>query len=432
MVLKSWGNFPKVLSKVISIERLSDIGNALKSNDTLIAYGNGRSYGDSALGKAQLDMRGANHFISFDQELGVLKVEAGVLLADILKYFVPRGWFLTISPGTKLITVGGAIASDIHGKNHHHAGCFSESLVSMKVQLADGCQVECSTDNNSDLFNATCGGQGLTGIVLNAELQMKKIQSSQLATTTIKTFGLQETFAAFESRQQASYSVAWIDCMATGNKLGRSLLTTGEFLNDNTFSYKPKKTFSVPFYFPSFVLNKWFVKLFNILYFNKVRKQVTQAISDIDSFFYPLDAISQWNKIYGKKGFVQYQFILPLSSSFEGIKEALELISSSGRGSFLAVLKLYGKENQNYLSFPMEGYSLALDFKLDDSLFDFLNELDEIVVKHKGRVYLAKDARMSAKIFEKGYPKLNKFKQVRNKFDPNKQFSSSQSSRLGL
>ena len=432
MVLKSWGNFPKVLSKVISIERLSDIGNALKSNDTLIAYGNGRSYGDSALGKAQLDMRGANHFISFDQELGVLKVEAGVLLADILKYFVPRGWFLTISPGTKLITVGGAIASDIHGKNHHHAGCFSESLVSMKVQLADGCQVECSTDNNSDLFNATCGGQGLTGIVLNAELQMKKIQSSQLATTTIKTFGLQETFAAFESRQQASYSVAWIDCMATGNKLGRSLLTTGEFLNDNTFSYKPKKTFSVPFYFPSFVLNKWFVKLFNILYFNKVRKQVTHAISDIDSFFYPLDAISQWNKIYGKKGFVQYQFILPLSSSFEGIKEALELISSSGRGSFLAVLKLYGKENQNYLSFPMEGYSLALDFKLDDSLFDFLNELDEIVVKHKGRVYLAKDARMSAKIFEKGYPKLNKFKQVRNKFDPNKQFSSSQSSRLGL
>ena len=432
MVLKSWGNFPKVLSKVISIERLSDIGNALKSNDTLIAYGNGRSYGDSALGKAQLDMRGANHFISFDQELGVLKVEAGVLLADILKYFVPRGWFLTISPGTKLITVGGAIASDIHGKNHHHAGCFSESLVSMKVQLADGRQVECSTDNNSDLFNATCGGQGLTGIVLNAELQMKKIQSSQLATTTIKTFGLQETFAAFESRQQASYSVAWIDCMATGNKLGRSLLTTGEFLNDNTFSYKPKKTFSVPFYFPSFVLNKWFVKLFNILYFNKVRKQVTHAISDIDSFFYPLDAISQWNKIYGKKGFVQYQFILPLSSSFEGIKEALELISSSGRGSFLAVLKLYGKENQNYLSFPMEGYSLALDFKLDDSLFDFLNELDEIVVKHKGRVYLAKDARMSAKIFEKGYPKLNKFKQVRNKFDPNKQFSSSQSSRLGL
>lgn len=432
MSLKSWGNFPKHLSKIVRVSQRDDISSALNQHDSVIAYGNGRSYGDSALADVQLDLRSLSYFKSFDEKTGVLEVEAGVMLADILKSLVPRGWFLLISPGTKLITVGGAIASDIHGKNHHHSGCFSESVIDMDIQLVDGRIVRCSKTKNSHVFKATCGGQGLTGFILSARLQLKKINSSSLATTTYKTFSLRETFDKFDQCQNDTYSVAWIDCMASGDKLGRSLITSGEFLEDNNLDYKPLQRWSVPFYFPAFLLNKWTVKLFNIAYFNKVRKLKTKCSSDLDSFFYPLDSISKWNRIYGKKGFVQYQFILPLADSYDGISEALKLISASGRGSFLAVLKLYGPENENYLSFPMQGYSLALDFKIDKHLFSFLDKLDKIVLKYKGRIYLAKDARMPKAVFQAGYTKLDQFREIRNKLDPKKQLSSKQSSRLDL
>lgn len=361
-----------------------------------------------------------------------MHVQSGVLLSEILEVFVPRGWFLKVVPGTKLITVGGAIASDVHGKNHHIAGCFSESLEMFTLMLPNGKVLNCSKQENMELFHATCGGMGLTGIILEAKISLKKINSKYIHQTTIKTNNLKETFEAFEAYKDEPYSVAWIDCLASGEKLGRCLLMLGDFRDDGKLDYRRKKKLAVPFYFPTFSLNKVSVKLFNCLYYGKVYKKVSNQKVELDSFFFPLDSIGHWNKIYGKGGFTQYQFILPKKNSFEGLKEILKTIAESGKGSFLAVLKLYGKENDNFLSFPLEGYSLTLDFKIELGLFKLLDQLDEIVVKRGGRIYLAKDARVSKEIFEQGYSKIDGFRELRKKYNMKKKFNSFQSLRVEI
>ena len=298
--------------------------------------------------------------------------------------------------------------------------------------LADGEVVTCSKEATPNLFKATCGGQGLTGIILDVKIYLKKINSQYINQTTIKTKNLKETFKAFEEYRDKPYSVAWIDCLAKGDKIGKCLLMVGDFRDDGRLDYKVKKQKSIPFNFPSFVLNNWSVRVFNWLYYRKVKQRISKQIVDIDTFFYPLDAIGHWNHIYGKSGFTQYQFILPKELSYEGLEEILSVISKSEKGSFLAVLKLYGKANDNYLSFPMEGYSLALDFKIEKGLFDLLDKLDEIVVKYKGRIYLAKDVRVSKKTFEKGYPKIEPFRQYRKENKMDGKFQSLQSKRVGI
>jgi len=256
--------------------------------------------------------------------------------------------------------------------------------------------------------------------------------SQYIDQTTIKTKNLKETFDTFEKYKSSEYSVAWIDCLAKGNEIGRSLVMVGEFRNDGKLGYKSKNKITIPFNFPTLSLNKWTVKAFNWLYYGKVKCSLSRQRVGIDSFFYPLDAIGDWNRIYGKKGFTQYQFILPMAASYDGLLEILETISKSGKGSFLAVLKLYGKANNNYLSFPMEGYSLALDFKIEKGLFNLLDELDQIVVKYKGRIYLAKDVRVSKEVFEKGYPDIDKFRELRKTYRMNEKFNSLQSKRVGI
>ena len=432
MSFMSWGMYPKVKNTVFKSDKKKTLRKIINEHDKLIPCGNGRSYGDSALNSNIVDVRSKNYFIDFNEEIGLLHIQAGVLLSEILESFVPRGWFLKVTPGTKFITVGGAIASDIHGKNHHIEGCFSECIKEFKIMLADGEVVTCSKEATPNLFKATCGGQGLTGIILDAKIYLKKINSQYINQTTIKTKNLKETFKAFEEYQDKPYSVAWIDCLAKGNKIGKCLLMVGDFRDDGKLDYKVKKQKSIPFNFPSFALNNWSVRVFNWLYYGKVKKSVSKQIVDIDSFFYPLDAIGHWNRIYGKNGFTQYQFILPKETSYEGLEEILSAISKSGKGSFLAVLKLYGKANDNYLSFPMEGYSLALDFKIEKGLFDLLDKLDEIVVKYKGRIYLAKDVRVSKKTFEKGYPKIESFRQYRKENKMDSKFQSLQSKRVGI
>ena len=432
MSFMSWGMYPKVKNTIFKFDKKKTLRKIINEHDKLIPCGNGRSYGDSALNSNIVDVRSKNYFIDFNEEIGLLHVQAGVLLSEILESFVPRGWFLKVTPGTKFITVGGAIASDIHGKNHHIEGCFSECIKEFKIMLADGEVVTCSKEATPNLFKATCGGQGLTGIILDAKIYLKKINSQYINQTTIKTKNLKETFKAFEEYQDKPYSVAWIDCLAKGNKIGKCLLMVGDFRDDGKLDYKVKKQKSIPFNFPSFALNNWSVRVFNWLYYGKVKKSVSKQIVDIDSFFYPLDAIGHWNRIYGKNGFTQYQFILPKETSYEGLEEILSAISKSGKGSFLAVLKLYGKANDNYLSFPMEGYSLALDFKIEKGLFDLLDKLDEIVVKYKGRIYLAKDVRVSKKTFEKGYPKIESFRQYRKENKMDSKFQSLQSKRVGI
>lgn len=432
MNISGWGNYPKEKCNTLDYDNDLVLETLVNEYDELIPRGNGRSYGDSALSKNIIKIKPHDFFISFDEINGVLHLQAGVVLAEILNSFVPRGWFLKITPGTKLITIGGAIASDVHGKNHHIEGCFSESIVDFRLMLPNGNIVICSKHENSELFKATCGGMGLTGIILDAKIILKKINSKYLNQTTIKTNNLKETFAAFEKYQDQPYSVAWIDCLARKENIGKCLLMVGDFCNDGQLNYKPKSNVAIPFNFPSFALNPLTVKLFNWLYYGKAKKGTSTQKVNIDSFFYPLDAIANWNRIYGKNGFTQYQFILPKENSFIGLDEILNKISTSGKGSFLAVLKLYGKANENYLSFPIEGYSLALDFKIEKGLFELLEELDEIVIKHKGRMYLAKDVRVSKEVFEQGYPQIDKFRELRKQYKMAKKFNSIQSKRVGI
>ncbi len=432
MILHAWGNYPNVDALIYYYRRQTDLSPMLNTRAPFIAFGNGRSYGDSALSGKVLRMTHHNRMLSFDNELGRLICESGLLLSDIIKVFLPRGWFLQVTPGTKLITVGGAIAADIHGKNHHQLGCFSSCVESFKLVLPDDRIVSCSEKENTELFRATCGGMGLTGIIIEATLFLKKVQSSKISQTTIKNADLKQTFEAFEEYKNSPYSVAWIDCLAKGKSIGRSLLMCGEFLTDGNLDYREKKSMNVPRFFPAFLLNALTVKLFNFIYYNKVVNRITTKVVSVDNFFYPLDAIKNWNRVYGKNGFVQYQFILPKANSFEGLREILHIIAESGKGSFLAVLKLYGEENENYLSFPIEGYSLALDFKIENGLFELLNELDILVLKYSGRIYLAKDARVSREVFEKGYPKIAVFRDLRDRFGMKNIFNSRQSERLGL
>lgn len=432
MSLHGWGRYPLIKNKVIKYGNDKQIKSLIESKAEMIAHGNGRSYGDSALNDTIIHTRPHDYFISFDEDKGLLNVQAGVLLSEILEHFVPRGWFLKVTPGTKLITIGGAIASDVHGKNHHIAGCFSECIQEFEIMLADGSTVTCTKELTPELFKASCGGMGLTGIILSAKIFLKPINSQFIDQTTIKTSNLKETFDAFEQYKDSPYSVAWIDCLAKDNKLGRCLLMVGDFKDDGKLDYKNINKFSIPFNFPSLALNNWSVRIFNWLYYGKVKETISKQKVTIDTFFYPLDAIGHWNRIYGKKGFTQYQCILPKASSYDGLKEMLTTIADSGKGSFLAVLKLYGKANDNYLSFPMEGYSLALDFKMEKGVLELLEKLDEIIVKYKGRIYLAKDARVSKLAFEQGYPQVEIFRQYRKDNGMDKVFQSLQSKRLGI
>jgi len=432
MNLLSWGNYPKIRNKSFNFDQFSTLKHIISKHDELIPYGNGRSYGDSALNKNIIKVKPHNLFLHFDEVKGTLHIQAGVLLSDILDALIPRGWFLKITPGTKHITVGGAIASDVHGKNHHIKGCFSESVEMLNLMLPDGEIVKCGKEENLELFRATCGGMGLTGVILDAKIGLKKINSKYIDQVTIKTRNLAETFEAFERYKDKSYSVAWIDSLARGDDIGKCLLMVGEFSDDGQLDYHAKKKLNIPFTLPSFVLNKLSVKVFNYLYYRKGGDTISKQKVDIDSFFYPLDAIGNWNRIYGRNGFTQYQFILPKDTSFDGLEEILKTIANSGKGSFLTVLKLYGKANDNYLSFPLEGYSLALDFKIEKGIFELLDKLDKIVLKYGGRIYLAKDVRVSKAVFEQGYPRINSFRALREKYKMNEKFNSLQSRRIGI
>ncbi len=430
--LSSWGNYPKIINNVINYTHGSSLKNIISKYSNFIPFGNGRSYGDSALNKNIINMKPQNYFLHFDDSSGLLHIQAGVLLSEIIDIFINDGWFLKTTPGTKYITVGGAIASDIHGKNHHIDGCFSESVQSFRLMLPNGKILNCSHNENTELFRATCGGMGLTGIILDAKIYLIKINSIFIDQITVKANNLIEIFKAFETYKEIAYSVAWIDCLAKKENIGRGIFMAGSFNDDGDLTYDKKKKFNIPFTFPSFFLNSFTVKIFNWFYYQRVRKSISKSKVSFDSFFYPLDQINNWNKIYGKNGFTQYQFILPLENSYKGLLEILNKISMAKKGSFLAVLKLYSESNENFLSFPMKGYSLALDFKIEKDLFNLLDELDKLVIKYKGRIYLAKDVRVTKENFEVGYPHIEKFRKLRKEYGLNGSLTSLQSIRVGI
>ncbi len=399
--IRNWGNYPLVESEVFSTPFQSEIASLVQNSDTLLARGNGRCYGDAALNSRIYDTHKLNKFLGFDPETGILTCEAGVLLSDILELAVPQGYFLPVTPGTKFITVGGAIAADVHGKNHHAEGTFSDHLLAFDLMDETGTVVTCTPDQHADLFWKTAGGMGLTGIILRATFRLKPIETAFIRQEKIKAANLSEIMDLFEESASWTYTVAWIDCLQKGKNLGRSIMMRGEhaLVNELTPAQKekalalPKKlNLNVPFNFPSFTLNALTVKAFNFLFYNKQFARVQKDIIDYDSFFYPLDAIHNWNRIYGNKGFTQYQFVLPKEAGREGLEKILQTIAQSGQGSFLAVLKLFGEQNPLAIhSFPMEGYTLALDFKINKSLLDLIPKLDELVAQYGGRIYLAKD-----------------------------------------
>lgn len=432
MRLNGWGRYPTLEAGLAQPATLSAARASLTELASLIPRGMGRSYGDSALAERIVGTRQLRHLRSFDESSGQLDCDAGISLGELLDVFVPRGWFLPITPGTKFVSIGGAIASDVHGKNHHLHGCFSECVDSIEILLANGQLTRCSRTDQADLFHATCGGMGLTGLIVGARLRLRRVASAYIAQTTYKAANLDEVVALFDRHSAATYSVAWIDCLATGKALGRSLLMIGEHACDGELSLAAKPALSIPVDMPSFLLNRYSIQAFNELYYQRIRQIESQQRVSYESFFYPLDGIQQWNRLYGKQGFLQYQFVIPKAAGLEGMRAILQRIAASRRGSFLAVLKAFGAANDNLLSFPAEGYTLALDFKFETGLLELLSELDAMVLAYGGRLYLSKDARMSEATFKHSYPNWMRFQEIRARYGALHKFSSLQSRRLGL
>jgi decaprenylphospho-beta-D-ribofuranose 2-oxidase len=430
--ISSWGMFPEIQANVFSPVSNRSIQELLKKTEFVTPRGNGKSYGDSALGENIVCSSNRDHLIHLDRQRNILKVQSGVTLDSLLPFLVPQGYFLPVVPGTKYITVGGAIASDIHGKNHHKDGTFTDYVSSITLINSSGESIACSREDNSDLFYATCGGMGLTGFIQAAEFSLKTINSNQIRQTSHKARNIDELFELFELYHEPTYSVAWIDCLGSKN-LGRGILMTGE--HDHRQASLRYRNVQIPIpvpMMPTWVLSPFSIQAFNFLYFHKTIKQVSQQKIPIDAFFFPLDKLKTWNHLYGKSGFTQYQFVVPKKNGREGIKKILKKISDHKNASFLAVLKLFGKANENYLSFPIEGYTLALDFKLTPELFLFLHQLNEIVIEHGGRVYLTKDVCMLKEHFERMYgDRIEIFQRTREKYNAMK-FQSIQSRRLGL
>jgi len=416
--IANWGNYPFIDTDVFYPVNDLTISQLVKDTFPIVPRGLGRCYGDSALQKHILSTLKLNHFLAFDEQNGILHCEAGVSFDEILKTFVPKGWFLPVTPGTKFVTCGGALASDVHGKNHHKEGTFSDHVLFFHLILPNGEKVKCSKTENTDLFQLTCGGMGLTGIITDICFRLKKIETAYIRQENIKAANLDEVIRLFEESENWTYSVAWIDCLSKGKHLGRSILMRGENASWNDLNTAQKKQplkihqegkLTVPFYFPSFVLNSFTVKAFNFLYYHKQFPKKVQHIVHYDTFFYPLDAIHQWNRIYGKNGFTQYQFVIPRQNGREALIDLISHISKKKMGSFLTVLKLFGKQNENYIRFPMEGWTLAMDFKIQPSLWKFLDEMDQLVLKYGGRVYLTKDVRMKPEFLLSSYPQAQQF-----------------------
>jgi FAD/FMN-containing dehydrogenase len=409
VTLESWGQLP---ARPAREERWwSQRGAALPAADMpLLAYGNGRSYGDVGLnaGGILLHTRGIDRFIAFDEETGVLTCEAGVLLSEIIDHFVPRGWFLPVTPGTRFVTVGGAIANDVHSKNHHRAGTFGCHVRCFELLRSDGSRRVCSRLENSEWFAATVGGLGLTGLVTWAEIALNRIDGVAIEVQATRFGGLAEFFAINgEAEARHEYTVAWIDCLAAKP---RGILLAGDHVA-STAPGLPKAPRTLPLSpprLPFSLINSLSLRAFNLAYYHW--RLAAKSRVHFKTFLYPLDIVSNWNWLYGKAGFYQYQFVLPMASR-EALVPILDEIARSGQGSFLAVLKTFGeKTSPGLLSFPMPGVTLALDFpNLGERTLALFDRLDAIVASAGGRLYAAKDARMRGEFFRASYPRLVEF-----------------------
>lgn len=410
---ESWGRYPK--HKPCDVEKIfwrSDLPDLSKYDKPILAYGCGKSYGDSCLndGGILLDIRGMDKLISFDTDNGIIKCEAGFTLAELLEIAVPRGWFPASTPGTKYITVGGALANDVHGKNHHKGGTFGCHVISFELVRSDGTRIICSQDENPVMYAATIGGLGLTGLITWVEFQLKACDGPYFDMEAIKYNSLDEFFEINEeSEKYFDYTVAWVDTTASDGNLGRGIYNRGNHATNNKKQIESKG--QIPFPIEAPFINSFSVKAFNTLYFWKQAKPIERQTVHYDPFFYPLDAVANWNKAYGKNGFLQYQFVIPFENDSIALKRILKKIANSGMSSFLTVIKTFGDiKSPGMLSFPRPGVNMAIDFRMQGpKTLEFLRKLDEIVVASGGAIYPAKDARMSAEDFKAFYPNWQEF-----------------------
>jgi FAD/FMN-containing dehydrogenase len=417
VAVSSWGRLGKWEHEVVALSDRNQVIRQLKSSRSGIAHGMGRSYGDVCLNPDGIlwNTTGLDRFISFDENTGRLVCEAGVLLRDIQRLIIPCGWILPATPGTQLVTVGGAIANDVHGKNHHVLGAFGNHVQWIKLARTDGAIIECGPDFLSDWFSATVGGLGLTGVITEAEIQLRRVVGPWLAIETAPYANLDEFFhLADDSETDWEHTVSWIDCLS--GEIGRGIFMRG---NPTHLDHRPEpknRKLTMPLVPPISLVNRLSLRPFNMAYFNLKKKQAGSGVAHYESFFYPLDNLLEWNRMYGPKGFFQYQSVVPREVGREAVRAMLGEIARSGDGSFLAVLKTFGnRQPVGMMSFPQPGVTLALDFpNKGNRTLKLFERLDSIVREAGGRIYLAKDARMPRDLCESGYPRLKEFIQYRD------------------
>ncbi len=444
-LLAGWGRTAPTSSELLRPGSVEDQLEAVRDAGPrgILARGLGRGYGDCAqnAGGTVVDGPSRSGLVDLDLETATIRVLAGTSLDDLMRWLVPLGLFVPVTPGTRLVTVGGAIAADIHGKNHHVKGSWGDHVESFR--LIDGAGELRHVDRQTDpaLFAATVGGMGLTGIVVDATVRMQPIESSQLVVDTDRTADLDEVMTLMvEGDDQYDYSVAWIDILARGESMGRSILDRGRFATrqealdggaTDPYAYHPHQLPSVPDVFPSGLINKLFCRTFNEAWYRKAPKQRRDALLTIEQFFHPLDMVADWNRAYGRRGFFQWQYAVPDEAS-EFVRTSLERLSDAGVPSFLAVLKRFGPGNDSPLSFPTKGWTLAFDTAVEPGMERLFDELDEQVVELGGRIYLAKDSRVRPELVPLMYPRLDEWRAVREQVDPEQRFRSDMSRRLGL
>ena len=433
-----WGRYPVVEGLEVKSENL-----AQSTENAALCRGLGRSYGDSSLPATSddrvADTTLADRLLAFDSESGhsgwgLLRAEAGLSLLELNRLFVRRGWFVPVSPGTQFVTLGGMVASDVHGKNHHLDGCFGQHVQSLKLRVADGRIVECSQRQESDLFRATIGGMGLTGHILEVEFQMRRIPSPWIWRESQRIPNLDAMVAGLkEASRSWPMTVGWVDCLARRAGLGRGILIRGRWARSDEAPAQPpklKRRFRVPFQFPGFALCRGSMKAFNLLFYHKHFQRVKRGIEHPDSFFYPLDVLDDWNLIYGRRGFTQYQCVLPHAEDNGPARRFLDLFTSAGGTAFLCVIKDCGAEGQGLLSFPRPGISIAMDFPIHRKTQTLVDRLNELVIAEGGRIYLAKDTFTRPEHFRAMEPRLDAFNALRRKWDPQGKLRSAQSVRL--
>ena len=430
--LSGWGRVPRPGREVRS-EDLEAL-----TRDAVLTRGLGRSYGDSSLPPASHPVVAAtplaDRILSFDEKTGILRAEAGLSLREINRLFLPRGFFDPVAPGTQHITLGGMVAADVHGKTHHRDGSFGNHVLKLKMRVADGRILECSREVENDLFRATLGGMGLTGHILEVECRLARVPSPWLWLETERIADIDRFIEALkDAGREWPYTVGWIDCLSRGRHMGRGLLGRARWATREEAPRRrplPLRRPSLPVAFPEWVLNRWSVRAFNALYYRKQLRRLTRGIAHPETFFYPLDAIGHWNRMYGRRGFTQYQCVMPESAGPGAARRFLELLTRRGGASMLCVIKDCGAEGEGLLSFPLRGISIALDLPIRDETPALVDALNELVIAEGGRVYLAKDQFTRSERYRAMEPRLEEWTRIRKAWDPQGRLRSAQSVRL--